>query len=60
MVIDNTILNPYLTAIDSEHPEGHLLRLVIEFKNQGGTQAEALEIVLEAGVKSGAWGKQDK
>jgi hypothetical protein len=60
MVIDDTILKPYVTAIDSDDPEGQLLRLVTEFKNQGVTQAEAEEIVFQAEVKSGAWGNHDK
>ena len=59
MEISDAILQPYLSAMESDDPEGRLTRLVIEFKKRGGTQAEAEEILYQIGVLSGAWGTRD-
>ena len=59
-MISDDILKPYLDAINSDDPEGRLLRLVVDLKNKGGTQEEAEELVYQAGVTSGVWGKRDE
>ena len=59
MAISDADLLPYLVALESDDPEGRLLRLVIDFKNRSGTQPEAEEILHQAGLQSGAWGTHD-
>src|SRR5215472_17433376 len=60
MSISESVLRPYLDAINSDDTEERLLRLVVEFKNRGGTHKEAEDIVCHAGVTSGVWGKHDE
>ena len=59
MKISDIGLQPYLAALESSDPEGRLVRLVIEMKKRGSTQAEAEEILYQTGLRSGAWGTRD-
>jgi hypothetical protein len=59
MTISDTNLHPYLAALESDDSEGRLLRLLINFKNRGGKQPEAEEILHQTALRSGAWGGRD-
>ena len=59
MTFSDSDLQPYVAALTSDDPFGRLIRLVIEFKKQGGTQLEAEKIVFQAAVRCGAWNTHD-
>jgi hypothetical protein len=41
MNVPDEQLAPYIRALESEDPEGQLIRLFLNFKKQGGTQEQA-------------------
>jgi len=57
--MDNAELTRYLVALNSDDPFGHLVRLIIELKKAGGTEAQAREYLHEVDKRSGAYDADD-
>jgi hypothetical protein len=53
-------LAPYIRALGSEDPEGQLIRLFLNFKNQGGTQEQAEALLDQLAERTGAFENDKK